>query len=102
MKRKVLVIAADVTLRGAVATILQPEGYLVEHSANEERTRKLLDTGGFDAAVVAPTSLGADGVKLLSLAKSKLAGLHPGVVVLPQDLIDEGKILVAKPRVGSR
>jgi DNA-binding response OmpR family regulator/class 3 adenylate cyclase/tetratricopeptide (TPR) repeat protein len=106
MKRKVLVIAADVTLRGAVATILQPEGYFVEHSASEERTRKLLETGGFDAAIVAPASLGADGLKLLSLAKSKLAGLHPGVVVLPQpldqsQLLDHLKALLAAP-VGGR
>jgi DNA-binding response OmpR family regulator/class 3 adenylate cyclase/tetratricopeptide (TPR) repeat protein len=104
MKRKVLIVSGDLTLRKDVANaILQPADYMVELAATEERTLKLLEpAGGIDAAIVAPASLGADGLKLLSLAKSavgrvialaeddsearRLAGLYPGVVVLPQPL----------------
>lgn len=102
MKRKVLVIAADVTLRGAVARILQLAGYAVELAADAERARKLLEAGGIDAAIVVPASLGAGGLELIGEVQStvdrvialaddasevdRLAGSLSGVAVLPQPL----------------
>ena len=100
MKKHVLIIAGDLTLRATVARILQPAGYGVELATGDERTRELVADGKIDVAIVAPSSLGASSQKLTSelLGKvdcvivlanganevDRLAGSLPGVVMLPQ------------------
>ena len=100
MKKHVLIVAGDLTLRATVARILQSAGYGVELATGDKRTRELVADGKIDAAIVAPSSLGASSQKLTSelLGKvdcvivlanganevDRLAGSLPGVVMLPQ------------------
>jgi DNA-binding response OmpR family regulator/class 3 adenylate cyclase/tetratricopeptide (TPR) repeat protein len=102
MKRKVLVVAGIASVRAAIARILQPAGYAVELSSGTQRTRELLATGTFDAAIAAPSGLGADGQgvirelqavvgRVILLAEdateaSQSPDLFPGAEVLGQPL----------------
>src|ERR1019366_2345351 len=110
MKRKVLVVAGIAAVRAAIARILQPAGYAVELSSGTQRTRELLAADTFDAAIIAPSGLGADGQGLIRelqavvgrvilLAEdapeaSQSPNLFPGAEVLSQPL--DQSLLVAR------
>jgi DNA-binding response OmpR family regulator/class 3 adenylate cyclase/tetratricopeptide (TPR) repeat protein len=102
MKRKILVFAGAAALRATIARILQTAGYAVELSSSARRTRELLVTGPFDAAIVAPSSMGADGQEMVGEiraaimrvivladgpdAASQFHRSFPGTVVVSQPL----------------
>ena len=102
MKSRILVVAGDLTVRAAVARILQSAGHAVELAADEKRSRELSDAGGIDAAIVAPSTLGAGGQKLTAELQgsidrvivladdansvARLSGSFPGAMVLPHPL----------------
>jgi DNA-binding response OmpR family regulator/class 3 adenylate cyclase/predicted ATPase/ABC-type cobalamin transport system ATPase subunit len=81
MKRKVLVVAGIAAVRAAIARILQPAGYAVELSSGTQRTRELLAAGTFDAAIAAPSGLGADGQGLIR----ELQAVVGRVILLAED-----------------
>jgi DNA-binding response OmpR family regulator len=61
-----LVVAGDAQLRAAIVRILRPAGYAVELAGGEKRARELVAAGAIDAAIMAPSSLGACGPELAS------------------------------------
>jgi DNA-binding response OmpR family regulator/TolB-like protein/tetratricopeptide (TPR) repeat protein len=78
MKTRILVAAQQATTRAALAQLLQSNGYDVELAASAKRGRHLLEEADIAVAIVAPGSLGADG---LILAQD-LAGSRCRVIVL--------------------
>jgi DNA-binding response OmpR family regulator/class 3 adenylate cyclase/predicted ATPase len=106
MKRKVLVVAGIAALRATIARILQPAGYAVELASGAQRMRELLAAGTFDAAIAAPSSLGADGQEMIRELRAVVgrvilladdateASQFPGAAVLSQPL--DGSLLLAR------
>lgn len=93
MKRKILIVAGDATLRAAIARVLQPAGYAVEIAGEAERTRELLGLGDIDAAIVAPSSLGAGGLSLTH----ELQGKIESVIVMADNANEVGRLAQSLP-----
>jgi predicted ATPase/DNA-binding response OmpR family regulator/class 3 adenylate cyclase len=56
MRKLILVVAEDTTLRAKIARWLQPAGYAVELAASEKRALELVASKQIDAAIVVPGS----------------------------------------------
>jgi CheY-like chemotaxis protein len=67
-QRRVLVVDDHAELRTAVREMLEGEGYAVEEAGDGPRALALLESGGFDAAVVDVRLPGMDGFALLAEA----------------------------------
>lgn len=80
MKKRVLVVAGDAAIRARVARLLQPAGYAVELADGKKRACALIDAGKIDAAIIAHSSLGAQGQDLAD----ELSGLIGRVIVLAE------------------
>ena len=73
MKKSILVVAQEMSLRGKVARLLQSAGYAVELAANEKRALELVADRKIEAAIVAP------GSGLVGLAFAAVGAAFPGV-----------------------
>lgn len=80
MKKRVLVVAGDAAIRARVARLLQPAGYAVELADGKKRACALTAAGKIDAAIIAHSSLGAQGQHLAD----ELSGLIGRVIVLAE------------------
>jgi LuxR family maltose regulon positive regulatory protein len=77
VKKSILVVAQEMSLRGKVARLLQSAGYAVELAANEKRALELVADRKIEAAIVAPGS----GLVGLAFAR-ELGGRVPKMIVL--------------------
>jgi DNA-binding response OmpR family regulator/class 3 adenylate cyclase/predicted ATPase len=79
LRKRVLVVAEETTLRAKIACMLQRASYVVELAENEKRALKLASDGKVDAAIIAP-------------------GLHPANVAFVRELGDRvpGLLLLAE------
>jgi DNA-binding response OmpR family regulator len=93
MKRKVLVVAGIAPLRATIARVLQPAGYVVELASGAQRMRELLAAGTFDAAIAAPSSLGADGLEMIR----KLHAVVRRVILLADDATEASRFPASFP-----
>jgi DNA-binding response OmpR family regulator/class 3 adenylate cyclase len=108
MRKLILVVAEDTTLRARIARWLQPAGYAVELAASEKRSLELVASKQIDAAIVVPGS-GFAGLafvqrlservsKLILLAKgsdhiTRLGRSLPDPNVYPSQPLDEQQLL---------
>jgi DNA-binding response OmpR family regulator/class 3 adenylate cyclase/predicted ATPase len=79
MRRLVLVVAEDTTLRAKIARWLHPAGYAVELAASEKRAVELVASKQIDAAIVVPGS----GLAGLAFAR-RLSERVPRLILLAE------------------
>ena len=90
MRKRVLLVAAEMDVRARFAGGLQSAGYAVELASSEERALKLAANDKFQLAIVAPERSSA-GLTTVQLAGR--AGLHRKTV----QLAERGRAVMAEP-----
>ena len=80
--KKVLVAEADEIVLVLITHVLTRQSYIVHNSTTAEETERMLDSGGYDAVIVAPRMLDGNAGAFLRGAVERNPSLRHKMIVL--------------------